>query len=158
MALIKLTLYLKRVISQKFLALSQVHFNLKSIVLKKIFIILFISAALWACSHNSGNRSVKIIPKNKFIDVLTEVHILDAITNEPTYYRKYPQQDSIDLYGAIFHKFNITRADFDSTVSYYSLKPQKYIEIYDKVILNLNYRLDTMKKKAPKFSRELNKE
>jgi hypothetical protein len=79
---------------------------------------------------------------------------VDAITNSPGYFRKYEAVDSVDLYSAIFEKYGVTKADFDSTVSNLSRQPEMYMEIYDEVILELNYRLDTLRENEPIFEKE----
>ena len=56
--------------------------------------------------------------------------------------------DSIDLYGVIFEKHNVTKAEFDSTVSAYTRRSDLFKEIYDEVLLKINVMVDETKTDA----------
>lgn len=90
-----------------------------------------------------------MIERDVFIDILVEMHIMDAISNETEYYRKFSPKDSINLYKLIFEKHNVTKAEFDSTVSAYTRRTELYKEIYDEVLLELNVMLDETEKSIP---------
>ena len=107
-------------------------------------IILF-SLLFFSCGKDVTRMNRKnLIKKEDFVDILVEMHMIDAITNQPEYYRKYEDVDSIDLYGPIFQKYGYDKADFDSTWHNYSRRQDLYLEIYDQVMLELNYELDRL--------------
>lgn len=111
--------------------------------------ILFMILCL-SCSNNPTRISSKnTIERDVFIDILVEMHIMDAISNESEYYRKFPSKDSVNLYSLIFEKHNVTKAEFDSTVSAYTRRSELYQEIYDEVLLELNVMLDETEKEFP---------
>ncbi|MCF8378527.1 MAG: DUF4296 domain-containing protein [Bacteroidales bacterium] len=111
----------------------------KSSLLTIILLILSLS-----CSNDPTKISKKdMIEKDVFIDILVDMHILDAITNESEYYRKFAPEDSINIYKLIFEKHKVTQAEFDSTVSAYTRRSDLYKEIYDEVLLQLSVRLDS---------------
>lgn len=85
------------------------------------------------------------MPRETFIRVLVDMHMLDAITNSHGYYNKYNAGDSLDLYSHIFDKYEVNRTRFDSTVAAYSRLPEKYLKVYDEVILRLNVGLDSIR-------------
>lgn len=123
--------------------------------MNKLFSILFLLAALIACTDDFtkiGNKG--IIPKDKFVDILVGVHMMDVLANGPSFSRKYEPGDSIFLNQAVFDKYNVTKEDFDSTVAMYIRQPEVYIKIYDEVLLKMNFMLDTLKKNVPKFTNE----
>jgi hypothetical protein len=69
-------------------------------------------------------------------NVLTEMHKTDATMSEKgfvygRYYEKAP------YYTFIFKKFNITQAQFDSSLVWYSKNPRVFSNIYEKVLINL---------------------
>jgi len=100
---------------------------------------------LSGCGLDFNNRKEDyIIEKEKFVKVLAEIHIMDAVTNGPNYFRKYEPTDSVDLYSFIFSKYDVSRENFDSTVAYYSRQPEVYMNIYDEVLLELNLRRDSI--------------
>lgn len=120
----------------------------------RLILILTLLTALSCSDDPTKVRAKHVIKKEKVVDILADIHIMDAITNGPGYFRKYNANDSVDLYSAIFDKYGVDKADFDSTISYYSKKPELFLEIYDEVILELNYRLDTLRENEPKFEKE----
>ena len=99
-----------------------------------------------SCSNDPMKASIKNkIERETFVDILVDIHIMDAISNESMYYRKFPSQDSVDLYSSIFQKYDVSQADFDSTVVAYTRHPGMYKEVYDDVLLKLNLMLDESK-------------
>jgi len=125
--------------------------------MKYSLIIIFL--ILTSCSDDPAKiRNRDLIERDKFINILTDMHIMDAITNDPKYFRKFDASDSVDIYSSIFEEYEVTKAEFDSTVSAYSKQPDAYLKIYDEVILELNYRLDTLKENEPRFNTEEKKE
>jgi hypothetical protein len=112
----------------------------------KLFLIVFLSVLfLQACSDDPTKiKNKDLIKKDEFTEILIDIHLMDAITNSPGYFRKYDQNDSLDLYSNIFKKHNVTKAVFDSTVVSYTRRPDIYKEIYDEVLLKLNMRLDKL--------------
>ena len=97
-------------------------------------IFVFLVLGLSAC--NSYKRKY-IIPQNKFVDVLVDIHLADAIALN--YYPQYPgfELDSVELYGSVFAKHGVTRIQFDSTISYYGARPDEFHEIYTRVTAKL---------------------
>ena len=123
----------------------------------KLLLYTILSLLLASCNDDPTKYRIKqkkVVEREKFVDILADIHMMDAITNNPNYFRKYEPGDSVDLYSSIFDKYGVTKAEFDSTVSAYTKKPQLYSEIYDEVIFELNYRLDTLRENTPQFERE----
>jgi hypothetical protein len=123
--------------------------------MKRIFAFLFLFAALLSCSDdfNKINKN-GIIPRDKFIEVIVGVHLMDVMSNGPGFSRKFEPGDSVNINQAVFEKYNITKAEFDSTVAMYTRQPDAYVKVYDEVLLKLNYMLDTLKNNNPQFSKE----
>ena len=123
----------------------------------KLKIFLFISGILLilSCSDDPTKVSTKnMIERETFVNVLVDIHIMDAISNESMYFRHFAPQDSVDFYSSIFQKYNITKAEFDSTVVAYTRQPGLFKEVYDDVLLKLNVMLDEAKEIEPKFEKE----
>ena len=99
-----------------------------------IFLLFFAS-----CKENKN-----LIPEDKFVDVLVDLHIADAIAlnNIPRY--SGFELDSAELYGAVFDEYGITLAMFDSTISYYGSHPDAFLEVYDKVTAKLKMLNDEL--------------
>ncbi|MCK4922314.1 MAG: DUF4296 domain-containing protein [Bacteroidales bacterium] len=113
----------------------------------KLFLSVLFLVFSFSCTNDPTHISKKnMIERDVFIDILVDMHIMDAISNETEYYRKFPSEDSINLYTLIFEKHKVTKAQFDSTVSAYTRRSMLYKEIYDEVLLELNIRLDETEK------------
>jgi len=102
---------------------------------------LFFLLVMHAIACNNLKRKY-ILPEDKFVDVLVDIHLADAIAleNEPSY--SGFRLDSAGLYGSVFAKHAVTRAQFDSSVNYYSARPEEFQVIYNKVTGKLNLMLD----------------
>ena len=95
---------------------------------------MLLSACLfWLTSSCSTGKRKWIIPEKKLVQVLVDVHLADGIALTVPYSGQSQTVDSASLYDAVFEKHNITRAMFDSTLAYYTHKPDKLQHIYDKV-------------------------
>lgn len=99
--------------------------------------ILVLSLLLVSC-HWGKRRYV--MPEKKLVKVLVDIHLADGIA--VTTPRSFAQQslDSAVLYSAVFTKHRINRAIFDSTMSYYTQKPNKLQQVY----INVNTVLSKM--------------
>jgi hypothetical protein len=91
-----------------------------------------------------------LIPEEKMVQVLVELHIADGVLNST----ELPYSDSIlraeNYYANILAKYNIDRPIFDSALKQYTENPQIYLKIYDKVI-------DTLRIQESKFASKINK-
>ncbi|MCB9014083.1 MAG: DUF4296 domain-containing protein [Bacteroidales bacterium] len=123
--------------------------------MKKLFAFLFFLAILASCQDDLTKiNSSKTIPREKFVNILVEMHLMDVITGNPRYSRKFDASDSLDIYGSIFEKYNVSKALFDTTVAMYVRQPDVYLKVYDEVLLKLNYMQDTLRDNIPKFTNE----
>jgi len=115
---------------------------------RSIFLLFLIAFALSAgCSKKKRIIGNEYIPQEVLVDVLVDIHLIDGITSDRKYYRKYTFNDSIVLLEPIFEKHNVSRAEFDSTMMEYSRHPELLDKVYDEVIMKLNLMLDELDKK-----------
>ena len=109
----------------------------------KYFTFLFLILMLvTACLKKNSISDKEFIPQDVLVEILTEIHLIDGITEDRKYYRKYNFNDSIDLMTPVFEKYNITSEQFDSTIAEYSRYPELLDKVYDEVIMKLNLMLD----------------
>ncbi len=85
---------------------------------------------LIAC-NNSGRKY--IISENTFVDVLVDIHLADAtaLYNRPEDTGFVLNTDS--LHKSVFTSHGVTSAQFDSTISYYSKRPEDFLRVYNNV-------------------------
>ena len=101
----------------------------KTGIIRFTFLSFLLLLLLIAC----GGRK-HIIPQNKFVDVLVDIHLADGMAIRSVGYASAYTLDSASLYEAVFNKHGVNRAQFDSTMSYYTHKPDDFNKLYNKVI------------------------
>lgn len=82
------------------------------------------------------NRPDNVLSQNKMADILFEMHKLEGAFTEKSD-SIITIQDQKPFYNSILAKYNITQAQFDSSIVWYSKYPKKYERIYDNVIERL---------------------
>ena len=81
-------------------------------------------------------RPKGVLSQSTMTDVLVDMHKTDAILAENnTAYGQYSKK--APYYNYIFKKHGITKAEFDSTLVWYTKNPQKFENMYDDVIKRL---------------------
>ncbi len=114
------------------------------------FIISFSS-----CSREKKITGKEYIPREVLVKVITDIHLMDGITNDMSYYRKYNPGDSIDMYGPIFDKYDVDREMYDRTIKEYSKYPQLLNEVYDQVLMDLKILQDKIEMEEEKKKTEM---
>ena len=79
-----------------------------------------------------------VIPERKMVPLLVDIHIADEIGTSRYELDPELELDSASVYGWVFRKHGITKAEFDSSMSYYAGKPDNLNDIYGKVIASLS--------------------
>ena len=102
--------------------------RLKGVIIA--FLLILIS-----CSHSGKHGR---IPENQLVKILADIHLADAISFSGKFKDIYHNKDSIYYFEKIFARYNITRNQFDSTISWYSGNPDAYETLYGKVLNRLN--------------------
>jgi hypothetical protein len=100
---------------------------------------LFIASG---CSKKTEISGKAYIPREVFVDMLVDLHLVDGITNDRKFYRLYEGVDSIDMLGPILEKYHVTRQMYDTTLYQYSRHPELFDQVYNDVLMKLNIMLD----------------
>jgi len=114
--------------------------------MRSYIIIVLILMSLAACNHSKPGKY--IIPPETLVPVLMDMHLTYALQSSTEIRKLAREVDSIDVYGYIFDKHNISRVRFDSTIAWYSRNPELFTDIYDQVIMQLTQLQDSI---APNF-------
>ena len=109
--------------------------------LPSIFLILF-TVVSPGCTKKKQITGNVFVPREVLVEVLVDIHLMDGITNDRKFYRRYIDVDSIDLLGPIFEKYQITLEMFDTTMTEYSRYPLLLDQVYNDVLMKLNVMLD----------------
>ena len=110
-----------------------------------LMLIFLLAAGYSGCNRNKAITGKEFIPREVLIDILVDLHLVDGITNDRKFHRRY-DADSIDVINPVFEKYHIDRAMFDTTMAVYSRYPELLDEIYNEVLIKLNVMLDENEK------------
>ena len=90
------------------------------------------------CSKKKQIRGKDIVPREVMVDMMVDMHLVDGLTNDVSYYRKFNPRDSIDLYGAVYQKYGIDKEEFYTTLMEYASEPRLLDKLYGDVLKELN--------------------
>lgn len=99
-----------------------------------------------ACSRPKKITGKEFIEKEVLVNVLVDIHLVDGITNDRKFFRRYTDSDSIDVLGPILEKHQVTKQMFDTTMVAYTRNPPLFDEVYNEVLSRLNMMLDELDK------------
>ena len=106
--------------------------------LKKIYLIIIVFLIVIPLSCKNSHKNKYLIPEKTLINLLTDIHLADATTFVARELQSTSVYDTLSYSLYIFDKYNVTRQQFDSTLSYYSANPATLEKIYEKVVNNLS--------------------
>jgi uncharacterized protein DUF4296 len=104
----------------------------------KSLVFIFIGIFVSQCGNKANNSPENIIPKGKMIELLTDIHIFDAVMSEKKYNTKKHEYQIEGYYSYLYEKHGYTRAQIDSSISFYSRDPEEYSKMYDDVLEKLS--------------------
>lgn len=105
-----------------------------TLIMKHYILIVFTIISFLACNNRNDNI---YIPREKFIAILADIHLADAYY-AIHYEERKTHGDSVNLYNSIFANYGYTRAQFDTTLKFYSINTEKFDQVYEEVITRLN--------------------
>lgn len=96
------------------------------------------------CLQKKQITGNEFVPRDILVDVLVDIHLMDGITNDRKFYRRYEpdQVDSVDVLGPIFDKHQISKLMFDTTMYTYAQYPDLLDQVYNDVLMKLNIMMD----------------
>lgn len=98
-------------------------------------------ALLFGCTKKEQISGKEFVDREVLVDMLVDIHLVDGITNDRQFHRKYIA-DKIDLLTPILEKYQVPRSMFDTTLAEYSRYPELLDEVYNEVLIKLNVMLD----------------
>jgi hypothetical protein len=106
------------------------------------FLMLMAVVISSGCNKKKRITGDAFIPRDVFVEVLVDIHLMDGITHNRRLYRRYTDVDSIDVLGPILEKHHVTKEMFDTTLYEYSRYPELFDDVYQDVLMYLNIMLD----------------
>jgi hypothetical protein len=130
-------------------SLPQIEYNLKS--LNKLYLLFSVGKAtmkhllfiiillsLSGCGGIKDNKPADLIPEEKMIEILTDIHIADAVVEQKYTTQKPDLPLTNALYTRIYKNYGITAARYKSSYKYYEAHPALMDKIYTQVITELS--------------------
>jgi len=124
-------------------------------MMKKLLIII-LGLVFFSCS-NQTKVPEYVIPKDDMIDIILDIHLTDGLFTISKIRKEITSADSLNYYDEVFRNYGYTRADFDTSVYYYSKNINEYDKIYEEVLNRLN-EMDTELRKENKGEKEKKEE
>jgi len=108
-------------------------------------LILYLAILSLSACTRSPNRPSGLVADSTMVQLLADMHILESAHNT-----KALEADSVpytyaEIYAEIFRKHNVTKVQYDSTMTWYSREPMQMDAIYDQVIEELSKRESAVK-------------
>ncbi len=107
---------------------------------KTILILFFI---IFVGCTNTDNVPSDILAQERMIDILSDVHLVESMSRHNQL--KDNNQRANMYYNYILAKHGITLAELDSSIAWYAKHPTAYLPVYDKVIQQLEKKLETVR-------------
>ena len=116
--------------------------------LKIVYVLLFL--AFFSCT----NIPKGVIKMNKMENILVDIHTAEAVSEMN--YTEYGSTEQKENFAAeILKKNGVTKAEFDSSLSFYSGRLDLYMKIYQKVSERLTAQKDQLKESVLAYERSL---
>lgn len=112
------------------------------IEMTRALLFFLVCLILAGCTRREKISGKEYVPREVLVDMLVDMHLVDGITNDRKFYRRFEGVDSVDLLGPIFDKYGVTREMFDKTMLEYTRNPPLLDQVYNDVIMKLNVMLD----------------
>ncbi len=99
---------------------------------------IIISLALFLFSCDSGNKTPDyVISHDDMVNIIIDIHLTDGLLTHNKVRRQLAKKDTLNYYDAILNNYGYSRADFDTSVYFYSENINEYDKIYDEVLNSL---------------------
>jgi hypothetical protein len=109
--------------------------KLNNFFVKNVAILFLALTGFLSCKNDPLSKY--LIPRDTFREILVDIYLVDGYYMT-SYNNSFHHTDTSNLYHKILKKYGYNRANFDSTLKHYTLRPKKFDELYDEVITQLN--------------------
>ncbi len=110
--------------------------------MNKIFYFCICIGFIFLISCNNNNKYQPKLDQQQFMNMLIDIHIADGTLSSKNIYRSGKNYRPSYYYNSIYEKYELTRTQFDSCLTYYANDTKNFTILYDKLIDSLN-RLET---------------
>lgn len=101
----------------------------------KKYIIITFTVLFVSCSFNK--RPEDVISQEDMVNIIVDIHLLDGLMSVRDVQKELVSADTSNYYDLIFEKYGYDRAQFDTSLFYYSKNINTYDDIYNEVVNKL---------------------
>ena len=110
--------------------LTRIRRKLEDLEQLLCIVLLFSLPLLTSC------RGKDVLSARKMVAVLTDLHRMDGMMQVKNIAR-HNKEEEIAYYDAVLVSHDVTRAQFDSSLVWYTMHPQRFNKLYPRVMKNL---------------------
>jgi hypothetical protein len=100
-----------------------------------------------SCSNDKPKEISTIIPESKFIELMADLHLVDALGKERIIEHNSNPIVKSEQMKVVLNEYNLSENQFDQALRDYTEDPEEFYEFYEKVINELNVRLTRIEAK-----------
>jgi hypothetical protein len=115
--------------------------------LVRIWVIVILGLGLYSCSETNVRKPEKLIERDKFEKMLTDIYMVQGITNMNTQNAELKKISQTDLYYSVLKKYDVADTVFIRSLIYYSSFPKEYEKMQNEIMDQLNETGDQFRPK-----------
>ena len=109
-----------------------------SLSIKNNFLLFVLAFFIFSCANNEQVETPdNLIPRETFVQVLVDFALAESAANMNIKNVLFDKTDSVYAFNPL-EENHITKAQYDSTLAFYSAHTDLYKEVYEAVLLKLN--------------------
>jgi hypothetical protein len=105
---------------------------------------LAILLVLLICSACENKPPKHLIPEETLVPMLVDFQLANSTQQNLEFRKIAAEYDSIEPFSYIFEKHGYTKAEFDTTISWYMRNSEYFVDMYDEVIMRLTQINDSI--------------
>ena len=109
--------------------------------MRKILGFILVLTIFSACAKEPPRYA---IPEETLVPMLVDLHLIYALQMGPDFRQQVREYDSLDVFSHIFEKHGYTKAEFDTTISWYLENTDFFVDMYQDVIMTLTQVNDSI--------------
>lgn len=105
------------------------------------YLLLFITLILLPGCKPREEKGPEILSEDQMVALLIDTHLADALLAKDPATVDRKRDMALYVYPSVLEKHAVTKAQMDSSVSWYLKHPKVYVRIYEKVMKDLEGRV-----------------
>jgi uncharacterized protein with PIN domain len=105
----------------------------------------FLAFVFIGCQEGSKQAPDYLLSEDKMVDVMVDMHLVETAHNLKLMGTDSTYTEYIEKFNSIFSSHGVTKADYDSSLMYYTANTEHMPAIYDKILEEL-YEMESQVK------------